>query len=60
VAVILCEHLLVRLDRALASVDDSDGGMTACCERLLALHARLAGEQADPRLRALGDLELLA
>ena len=33
--------------------------MTEYCERLLALHARLAGEQTDTRPRALGDLELL-
>lgn len=57
---VLAEHLLVRLERALASVDDSDGGMVMALRRLLPLQRALAGAHAEQRLAALGDLELLA
>jgi hypothetical protein len=60
ITVQLTEHLLLRLERALPSVDDSDGGMVIALDRLLPLHRRLAGEQSEARLRALGSLELLA
>jgi hypothetical protein len=60
VALELAEHLLVRLEAALPCVDDSDGGVTDALERLLPLHRQLAGERTQRRLRALGDLELLA
>jgi hypothetical protein len=60
VALELAEHLLLRLETALPHVDDSDGGMADTLERLLPLHRRLAGERTQRRLRALGDLELLA
>jgi hypothetical protein len=60
VALVLTEHLLLRLEDALASVDDSDGGMVTALERLLPLHRSLARDQADERLDALGTLELLS
>jgi hypothetical protein len=59
VVVELCEHLLVRLDAAMASVDDSDGGIVELRNWTLELHQRLAGQDADARLAALGDLEIL-
>ena len=60
ITLVLAEHLLVRLERALASVDDSDGGMVMALERLLPLHRILAGQDTDHRLAALGELELRA
>lgn len=60
IALELTEHLLLRLEAALPCVDDSDGGMVVALDRLLPLHRRLAGEQSEARLRALGSLELLA
>ena len=60
IALALTEHLLLRLEQALGAVDDSDGGMVVALERLLPLHRELAGGEADRRLAALGDLELLA
>ena len=60
IALVLTEHLLLRLEEALTSVDDSGGGMVIALERLLPLHRKLAGAQTDERLAALGELELLA
>ena len=60
VALVLAEHLLLRLEDALSSVDDSDGGMGRALDRLLPLHRALASDQSDERLAALGKLELLS
>ena len=60
IALVLTEHLLLRLEAGLSCVDDSDGGMVVALERLLPLHRGLAGKDADVRLATLGELELLA
>ncbi len=60
VALELVEHLLLRLERALDAVDDSDGGMVVVLDRTVALHQRLAGDRHAARLQALGELELFA
>ena len=60
IALELIEHLLLRLEAALPSVDDSDGGTAVVLDRLLGLHRRVAAGRSAARLRELGDLELLA
>lgn len=52
-AVVLCEHLMKRLDTALGRVDDSGGYLAAPFERLKELH-HAACVAARPDVRALG------